>query len=185
MDHPMAQGVLDMMLGSEVGNTAFGVWKDSGKEGLLLEVWFVAESVAPRQLHADRFLPPTPFRVVVDHAGSDQGDGSFLDEVDPEAGDLQMLLDQGPIRKRVLPAMIEKAKGIAVERLQAIVSQSVVEMDRVLGGEIERLKGLQRMNDHVRLEEVVGLESQREALRSVLTGAEARIDALRLLHRLP
>jgi hypothetical protein len=55
----------------------------------------------------------------------------------------------------------------------------------VLGGEIERLKGLQRMNDHVRPEEVVGLESQREALRSVLTGAEARIDALRLLHRLP
>ena len=185
MDHPMAQGVLDMLLGSEVGNTSFGVWKDSGKEGLLLEVWFVAESVAPRQLHADRFLPPSPFRVVVDHAGTDRGDGAFLDEVDPESGDLQMLLDQGPIRKRVLPSMIEKAKGIAVERLKAIVSQSVVEMDRVLGGEIERLKGLQRMNDHVRPEEVSGLEEHRESLRTVLTGAEARIDSLRLLHRLP
>jgi hypothetical protein len=58
-------------------------------------------------------------------------------------------------------------------------------MDRVLGGEIERLKGLQRMNDHVRPEEVSGLEEHRESLRTVLTGAEARIDSLRLLHRLP
>lgn len=185
MDHPMAQGVLDMLLSGESGNTAFGVWKDSGREGLVLEVWFVAESMAPRALHADRFLPPTPFRVVVDHSGSDQGDGGFLDEVDPESGDLQMLLDQGPIRKRVLPSMIEKTKGIAGQKLEGIIGQSVVEMDQVVGQEIDRLKGLQRMNDHVRVEEVTDLEAHREALRTALTGAQVRIDALRLFHRLP
>ena len=185
MDHPMAQGVLDMLLGGEVGNAAFGVWKDSGKEGLVLEVWFVAESIAPKHLHADRFLPPTPFRVVVDHSGCDQGDGAFLDEVAPESGDLQMLLDRGPIRKRVLPLMVEKAKELAVERLKEVVSRSVIEMDGVLGIEIERLRGLQRMNDHVRPEEVTALEVQREALRTVLTAAGTRVDALRLLHRLP
>jgi ATP-dependent helicase HepA len=168
-----------------VGNAAFGVWKDSGKEGLVLEVWFVAESIAPKHLHADRFLPPTPFRVVVDHSGCDQGDGAFLDEVAPESGDLQMLLDRGPIRKRVLPLMVEKAKELAVERLKEVVSRSVIEMDGVLGIEIERLRGLQRMNDHVRPEEVTALEVQREALRTVLTAAGTRVDALRLLHRLP
>src|SRR5689334_898184 len=56
-DHPMLRSALDLLLGSEMGNSAFGVWKGGGSEAILLEAHLVAECVAPAALHIERFLP--------------------------------------------------------------------------------------------------------------------------------
>jgi ATP-dependent helicase HepA len=55
-DHPIVRGALDLLLGGEFGNAAFGIWRGAG-EGLLLEIHAVVEAVAPAALHIDRFLP--------------------------------------------------------------------------------------------------------------------------------
>ena len=46
-DHPLVRGALDLLLGAEAGNSAFGVWRDGGREAILLEVLLVVECVAP------------------------------------------------------------------------------------------------------------------------------------------
>lgn len=60
-DHPLVTGAMDLLLGSEKGNASF-IRSDSS---MSLEAIYILECIAPAHLHADRFLPPTPIRVVV------------------------------------------------------------------------------------------------------------------------
>src|SRR5215471_3562265 len=61
-DHPLVTGALDLLLGSEKGNSSF---IESGGESSLDAV-YVLECIAPSHLHIDRFLPPTPIHVTVE-----------------------------------------------------------------------------------------------------------------------
>jgi ATP-dependent helicase HepA len=61
-DHPLVAGALDLLLGSEKGNCCL----DETGDGASMEAIYVLECVAPPHLHVDRFLPPTPIRVVVE-----------------------------------------------------------------------------------------------------------------------
>jgi ATP-dependent helicase HepA len=61
-DHPLVTGALDLLLGSEKGNCSLVESEDR----LSMEAVYVLECVAPLHLHIDRFLPPTPIRVVVE-----------------------------------------------------------------------------------------------------------------------
>jgi ATP-dependent helicase HepA len=54
-------GALDLLLGSEKGNSS-RIEATIGK----LEAVYLLECVAPAGLHVDRFLPPTPIHVLVD-----------------------------------------------------------------------------------------------------------------------
>ena len=51
--------------------TILARWVDPSVSTLYLEVIFLLECLAPGTMHIDRFLPPTPLRVVVDHRGQD------------------------------------------------------------------------------------------------------------------
>jgi ATP-dependent helicase HepA len=64
-DHPLVTGALDLLLGSEKGNCCLAP-EEKGKTSIpQLEAVYVLECVAPMQLHADRFLPPTPILATV------------------------------------------------------------------------------------------------------------------------
>jgi ATP-dependent helicase HepA len=180
-DHPVVRGALDLLLGAESGNVAFGVWNGAGREAFLLEIIAVVECVAPPALHADRFLPATPVRVVVDHALVDLTDDAEVAAAKLEAGDVFRLLDRGAVKKKLLPAMHEKALALAAEKMAALVTSATEEMDAQLQNEIERLEDLRQLNDHVRPEEILALRQQRDALREALGASRLRLDALRLI----
>jgi ATP-dependent helicase HepA len=180
-DHPVVRGALDLLLGSESGNSAFGVWKSGTKESMLLEIHAVVECIAPPALHADRFLPPTPIRVVVDHALADLSDDPEVAAAKLETGDIFRLLDRGAVKKKLLPAMLEKAVALANEKRDALVSAATVRMNTQLQDEIDRLQDLRKINDHIRPEELAAAETQRTALYSALTASPLRTDALRLI----
>jgi ATP-dependent helicase HepA len=177
----VVRGALDLLLGAESGNVAFGVWKDAGREAFLLEIIAVVECVAPPALHADRFLPPTPVRVVVDHALVDFTGDEAVASAKLEAGDVFRLLDRGAVKKKLLPAMHEKALALAAEGMAALVEKATLTMDAQLQGEIERLEDLRQLNDHVRPDEIAALRQQRDALRDALAASRLRVDALRLI----
>jgi ATP-dependent helicase HepA len=183
-DHPMVHGALDMLLGAESGNTAYGVWKNSGKESILLECYLIVECVAPAALHLDRFLPATPIRILVDHALTDLSQEDTLAGVSLEEGDLSKLLDKGVVKRKLLPAMLEKAQLLGAEQMAAIVNDATVAMDTQLLKEIERLEDLRALNDHVRVDEISARLEEKEALRSALASARLRLDAVRLIFRM-
>ena len=184
-DHPIVTGALDLLLSGEGGNSAFGVWKGSGTEAILLEVLCVAECAAPAALHMDRFLPPLPVRVVVDHALADQSADVRLASAKLEKADIFRLLDRGPMRQKLLPAMLAAAQSLAAKKLPAIIQKATQEMAAHLDAEIGRLETLRSINDHVRPEEIELLRTQKAQLADAISGARMRLDSLRLILRTP
>jgi ATP-dependent helicase HepA len=184
-DHPMIRGALDLLLGGEAGNATFGVWKSGGSEAILLEIHAIIECVAPPALHVDRFLPPKAIRVAVDHALTDFTDDPELAAAPLEKGDVFRLLDRRVVKKKLIPAMQEKALALATERMQAFVAAAIESMTAQLNAEVERLEDLREINSHVRPEEIAAIRDQQSALQNAIASAHIRLGALRLILRVP
>ena len=184
-DHPLVRGALDLLLGSESGNTAFGVWKTPGTEAVLLEIFALVECIAPAALHADRFLPSTPVRIVVDHTLSDLTDDSDLAAARLEKGDIMRLLDKSVMKKKIVPAMLEKALALAEEQMKEITASATVTMTALLQDEIERLETLRNINDHIRPDEISAAKKQKTEMELALATARIRLDSVRLILRAP
>lgn len=186
-DHPLVTGALDLLLGSEKGNSGFAVWRDPKTAGLYLETVYVLECVAPPQLHVDRFLPPTPLRVIIDHRGNDQSAAisSEMLSRNLKAGEPYALLDNPELREDLLPVLMEKAEAFASNLVPKIVQAARKEMAAQLSHEITRLKDLQKVNRTVRPEEIDLLVQEQKALDHYLNTARLRLDAIRLIQRGP
>ncbi len=184
-DHPLISGALDLVLGSETGNCAFATWPDPQGNGLLLEAIYLLECIAPAHLHLDRFLPPTPLRILVDHRGADLGERlphTGLRRL-LQDGEGQALLDQAEIRGTLLPRMLEHTQALAERKAPGLVSKARKAMGEHLGHEVARLQDLQRVNPSVRAEEVEAMAQLQRDLDQHLGGARLRLEALRLIHR--
>lgn len=181
IDHPTVLGAIDHLLGTELGNTSFGIWKGSGGEGILLDLHYVIECIAPAALHVSRFLPSTPIRVIIDHAMANLSDDDDAQTAGLTKGDASKLLDNGAFRKKLMPAMLKKAAAIAKAKMETCVASAIAEIDTQLNQEIERLEDLARINNHVRPEEAVTLRESQGELRKAVNGSQLRLDVMRLV----
>ena len=127
----------------------------------------------------------TPIRVVVDHALADLSADAELAAAHLEKGDVFRLLDRAAVKKKLLPTMLEKAQTLASERLATIVSDAVAGMTAQFTHELQRLRDLAEINDHVRPTEIAATEQQQTDLQTALTAAHLRLDAVRLILRMP
>jgi ATP-dependent helicase HepA len=184
-DHPLVTGALDLILGSDKGNSSFGLWKDGKGNGLYLETIFLLECVAPPALHVDRFLPPTPLRVLVDSRGNDActliDRESLARQVRP--GDAYPHVSRKEVREQLIPDLLEKSEEIVQKHLPGLVAQAQRDMTTQLDAEITRLRQLAKVNPSVRPEEVQQLLDQKAALSQHLAGARPRLESLRLIVR--
>ena len=183
-DHPLATGALDLILGSEKGNSCFARWPDT-VSALYLEAVYVLEVVAPPHLHADRFLPPTPIRVLVDHQRQDLSlelpRAAYARALQETAA--TALLEQPGFRETLLPRMIATAQSLARQKLPERIARARKAMAARLGPEQARLEALQKINPAIRPEEITLLAHQREELDQHLAKARLRLDGLRLIQR--
>jgi ATP-dependent helicase HepA len=184
-DHPLVSGALDVVLGAEKGNSSFALWPDRSASGLYLEAIYVLEAIAPSHLHVDRFLPPTPLRVLIDHQRKDLSRtlprSAYLRHL--QEAESHALLDQPGFRETLLPRMIASAHRLAERRVPELVSLARKAMALQLQQEEARLRALQRVNPAVRTAEIALLVTQRQELDQHLAGARLRLDALRVIHR--
>jgi ATP-dependent helicase HepA len=186
-DHPLVIGAMDLLLGAETGNCSFAVLPAANERTMLLELVFVLETIAAPRLHADRFLPPTPVRLVINHK---------LEEV-TEAfsgknweGKLQKglpykLIENAEIAARTLPAMFQKAALLAETKAAIIREAALKQMNDLLGHEVARLQTLAQVNDHIRPQEIRLAQAQQEELATVLQQSRLRLDCLRLIWKGP
>jgi ATP-dependent helicase HepA len=179
----MVTGAMDLMLGSEAGNSSFAIWSDRSSRRILLESIHLLECVAPARLHVDRFLPATPIRTVLDHDLED-----CTDEYPPELfarnlkqGTVYTLIDRPELRQTLLPEMLATSRRFADERVPIIVKNSLSQMESLLGHEIDRLQALKAVNANVRQEEIELARQEMKDLREHILGARLRLDALRLI----
>jgi ATP-dependent helicase HepA len=167
----------------ETGNSVFGVWKSDLPGAVFLEVHLVLECVAPPNLHADRFLPATPLRVVVDQTLADRGDDEEFRDAPLSGGDVFGLIDTPVFKKKHLPAMLGKAIEIGTARKDSLIIAARNKASEQYSAEIERLTDLAQLNRSVTPAEIASLESAKSALIAALSEPTLRVDALKLVLR--
>jgi ATP-dependent helicase HepA len=154
---------------------------------LLLELVFVLEAIAAPRLHADRFLPLTPIRLVVSHKLEDVS-RTFLGtkwERKLQKGSPYQLIENAEIVSRTLPAMFQTAANLAEAKAAALRQSALNEINHLLGHEVERLQTLARVNDHVRPQEIRLAQVQQAELATSLQRSRLRLDSLRLIWKGP
>ena len=177
-DHPMVRDNIDSLLAHEIGNAS--VAKISGdKPELLLEALYVAESTVARHLRADRFMPPTPIRVVTNIVGEEVQ----LDILDIR-GQLQPIdptILESPQVGTALPKLIERSREIATERAPKISATARETMYQELEPVVARLTELAKVNPSIRDEEIHAARKELANLDEGLQSVRIRLDGLRLL----
>lgn len=181
-DHPMVIGLFDVALASEHGNCALALWPEQGVQELLLEAVFIVECVAPKQMHIDRFLPPVPVRVLVNHARQNLTDKYPPDRLAKKLRrGAESLLDNPDIKQHVL-GMLETAEEIASGEMAAIVRRGREDIEETFGHEITRLEQLAKINPNIPPGEIEAWKGERDALTDAVNQARLRLDALRIIY---
>ena len=181
-DHPLVQDAIDLLIESPAGTTAFGVMA-APKPALLLEAIFVLETVAETRWHVDQFLAPTPVRVVVNFQGdelTDEHDAASLAERMQEH-DIHRFLERPGFNATLLKALIKSATERADVRSSTLKTAAQARASAALTTDLERLIALQKINDHVRPEEIALAREQVERTRVALEQARLRLDSIRLI----
>ncbi len=176
-DHPMVTGAGEVILGSERGSCAFAV--DPTQEiPLKLQAIYVLETVASPRLNADRFLPPTPVSITVDHAG-EAVDGLIAEHL--KDSEPWKLLEHESIRQNLIPAMIESTRPLAEKAAQSTIAEARRRMRETLGADYKRLEYLKQINDNIRDEELTHARKALTTLDKKLAAARLRLDAIRVI----
>ncbi len=184
-DHPMVRGSIDLMLSSEQGNSCIVVWQDEQIDAppILIEAIYVLESVAPARLHVDRFLAPTPVRILVDMQGTDRSSEFLHQHINEKTADEEAFrLRQNPeLLQALVPEMLRAARNHAREKKSLLLEEAIRVAHERLDGEARRLKELQKVNPNVREDEIRVAENVIEDVTRHIGKAHLRLDAVRLV----
>ena len=182
-DHPIVTGCIEQLLASHDGTASFAIWETSGNPTLLLEVIYVLECLAPKKLHADRFLPPTPVRIVINHQGKPVlgEDGRFIKV--PELikdGPSHIITEIKQIQNLIKP-MSKASEKLASDQIDKMKSLAIENMNQALKSEISRLETLIKINKNIREDEITSLKKELSELQNCLDQSRTRIDSIRLI----
>ena len=184
-DHPIVCSAIDLLLTSEAGNTAFGVWESPGEPTMILEAYFIIECLAPASLQTDRFLPPIPIRLAVDHKKNDLSADKNLIQARLRPGKHRKLLEQQKITQDLLPSLLAELETLAGKHLQSHIKKATQAMHAALDQEIARLNDLREVNPMIGDPEIQTLHDQKQTLQNTLAQARTRLDSLRLIYKKP
>lgn len=181
-DHPLVQDTIDLLIDSPAGTTAFCTL-EARKPNLLLEAVFVLEAVADAKWQVDRFLSPTPVRVLLDIHGRDLTDDDDFDaELElAEDAPLPRFLEKPGFNAHLLKTMVEAATEKATERAKTIKQTAREAAAAALTAELQRLVDLSKVNDHVSPKEIDLARRQVLQTRTAIEQARLRLDSLRLI----
>ena len=184
-DHPMIRQGIDLIASGDIGKAAMALLinKQLPAGTLLVELIYMIESQSPKGLQLNRFLPPTPVRLLLDSKGNDLAGQVNFDT-------LQNKLK--PLSKDIANKMVKMARP-NIEQLIKIGDQKMTEIaqakiqeasrlaDQTLSAELNRLIALKAVNKNIRQAEINVLEKQRVLSLEELSKAGWRLDSLRVI----
>ena len=181
-DHPLFKDAMETLIASPTGTSAFATMI-SEEVNMLLECVFVVEAVAEAKWQVEQFLSPTPVRVVVDIRGRNRSEDMSLETIQDNLkdGNIHRFLEQPMFNYDILKNLIAGALRYAERRAEKVTSEASRNAEDSLGYELKRLVDLQKMNNHVRDEEIESLQSRIEHTSEAIKEARLRLDGIRVL----
>ena len=184
-DHPMVTGAMDIVLTSELGNTALIALEYSGVTAgtLLLECVFILETSSSRSLQTERYLPATTIRVVLDENGEDHATKLSHEEIRLKKNfvDKETARQIVKLKADIIGKLTNRSELSAKAQISTLLAEANKEASLVLGAEIARLKSLSKINANIRPEEIDFFENQLHLVTETLDSASLRLDALRVM----
>ncbi|WP_438971652.1 RNA polymerase-associated protein RapA [Methylophaga sp.] len=183
-EHPMVTGAMDLVISSDLGNSAFCTLETNAFTAgtLLLEALFVVNCVSGRQLQTDRFIAESHLRLVVDEKGKQYQERLSDQQFNKLAGRIPRATAQELIRhaRGQISGLIEHAEKAVLEPQQLIRQQALEKMHAELESEQHRLQALAQVNPAIRQQEIEFLVNRRNHLADSIQSAELRLDAVRV-----
>lgn len=184
-DHPMIRQGIDLVASGDIGKAAMAllVNKQLPPGTLLMELVYVVESQSPKGLQLNRFLPPTPIRLLLDNKGNNIGGQVAFETLHSKLK---------PLGKNVANQMVKMARA-NIEQLisrgdhlvkalaEPIIAEAKTLADQQLSSEIQRLQALRAVNKNIRQSEIDVLEAQHVQSLDELEKANWRLDCLRVI----
>ena len=183
LDHPIISACVEQLLALDVGTAVFALWKSDSTPTLLMESVFVLECLAPEKWNADRFLPPTPIRIVINHRGNPElgKDGRFIAMPNTlRNGPAHLIPDFTEIRGLIQP-MAQASESLASKQASELKQFAIDMMHEKLSSEIQRLESLAKVNATIRQEELSLLRKEQLNLENSFDQAIFRLDSIRLI----
>jgi len=182
MDHPVMRGVIDLILDGQDGTTGLVGWSDAPRKGIALEAVFVLEATAPATLRVDRFLPPTPLRVLIESNGDNLSEWlPRMDAAALEPAPTGLLEEHHQQFDRLVPKLLEAARIKAGFMESTRKKEAHKEAEKRLMAEARRLKDLQAVNPGITAADVAAAEQHAGAVLMEITRSELRLDSVRLV----
>lgn len=184
-DHPMIRQGIDLIASGDIGKAAMAllVNKQLPAGTLLVELIYMIESQSPKGLQLNRFLPPTPVRLLLDSKGNDLAGQVNFDTLQNKL----KLLSKDIANKMVKMArpnieqLIKLGEHKITEIAQAQIREASRLADQTLSTELNRLIALKAVNKNIRQVEIDVLEKQRVLSLEELSRASWRLDSLRVI----
>ena len=137
-EHPLIRNGLDLILSGDTGSSTISLLKNKALPvgTLLLELIYVVEAQAPKQLQLNRFLPATPVRMLLDK------NGNYNPPQDPWLvilyQDEHIMVVNKPSGLLSVPGRLEEHKDSVMTRIQRDFPQaeSVHRLDMATSGVI-------------------------------------------------
>jgi RNA polymerase recycling family C-terminal. len=173
------------VLSGDTGSSTISLLKNKALPvgTLLLELVYVVEAQAPKQLQLSRFLPPTPVRLLLDKAGN-----NLAAQVEFESFNRQLSAVNRHTGSKLVNAVQQDVHAILKQgeaQVESVARQLIDaarnEADEKLSAELSRLEALKAVNPNIRDDELSAIESNRQQVMESLDQAGWRLDALRLI----
>ena len=184
-DHPMIRQGIDLIASGDIGKASMAllVNKQLPAGTLLVELIYVIESQSPKGLQLNRFLPPTPVRLLLDSKGNNLAEqvnfNTLQNKLKPLSKDIanKMVKMARPNIEQLIKLGDHKMTEIA----QAQIQEASRLADQTLSNELNRLIALKAVNKNIRQAEIDVLEKQRVLSLEELSKSSRRLDSLRVI----
>lgn len=184
-EHPMVLDAMEMLLEREDGNSCATAIRhpNMASNSIFLELLFVLECPAPRNLQAGRFLPPTLIHAVIDQNGTNQSELLTPESITQHTHHL----DKNILRKLIRPlrpriqGMLQQGESYAQAAASELIPNAINRMAATHDLEIERMESLQEVNPNIKPEEIDIMREHKSQLEIHIASSKIRLDALRFI----
>ena len=183
-EHPMVSGAMEMITGSEFGNTAVCTVKLPPLQPgtLLVETIFVLYCAAPRALNLQRYQPQATVRVLFDSNGNNLTQIITSEHLNKLGERVKRHASQNLIRhgREQIASVLEKAETAAERQQDTLIAAALEKATHQLDEEVERLQALIKVNPSIREDELSQLLANRESILNHLRTSKLKMDAVRI-----
>ena len=184
-DHPMIRQGIDLIASGDIGKASMAllVNKQLPAGTLLVELIYMIESQSPKGLQLNRFLPPTPVRLLLDSKGNNLAGQVNFDTLQNKLKPLGKDIANKMVKmaRPNIEQLIKLGDHKMTEIAQAKIQEASRLADQTLSAELNRLIALKAVNKNIRQAEIDVLEKQRVLSLEELSKASWRLDSLRVI----